>query len=32
MRVEVEHGNAEGRRIRDVREAAKMVLQEDFVK
>jgi len=28
MRVEVEHGNAEGRRIRDVREAAKMVLRE----
>jgi len=32
MRVEVEHENAEGRRIHDVREAAKMVLQEDFVK
>ena len=28
MHVEVEHENAEGRRIHDVREAAKMVLRE----
>jgi len=32
MRVEVEHENAEGRRIHDVREAAKRVLEEDLVK